>query len=501
MPALAALAEEARLPGPVTDRPPELASFRAGYPGYDDTAALDVLRASEYWYLDAEGQTYLDYTGAGLPAQAQLSAHAARLNGRCFGNPHSENPTSAASTRLIERARRAVLDHFNASEDEYAVIFTPNASAACRLVGEAYAFGKRSRLVLTSDNHNSVNGIREFARARGAVVEYVPLRYDLRVDDDAVRAALGWSRPGFAGARRRLVSRGGGARPGLFAFPAQSNFSGVRHPLSLIEAAHSRGYDVLLDAAAYLPTRRLDLSAVHPDFVPVSWYKMFGYPTGVGSLIARRETLARLIRPWFAGGAVSAVSVQARWHALAGGEAGFEDGTPSFLHIPDVEFGLSWVRGAGIDVIGQRVTCLTGWMLDRLAAMRHSGGQPMARIYGPADTSDRGGTVAFSLLDPRGRNIDAAVVARDTAAAGISVRTGCFCNPGAAEAAFGLARSAVARARWLEAGSADRYMETIGVPGGAIRASVGLASNVEDVEKFLTLLETSYRDWDLARIS
>jgi selenocysteine lyase/cysteine desulfurase len=490
MPALAALAEEARLPGSVTDGLPELASFRAQYPGYDDTAALDALRASEYWYLDAEGQTYLDYTGAGLPAQAQLSAHAARLNGRCFGNPHSENPTSAASTRLIERARRAILDHFNASEDEYAVIFTPNASAACRLIGEAYAFGKRSRLVLTSDNHNSVNGIREFARARRAAVEYVPLRSDLRLDDDAVRAALRRPRPGFAGAGRPAR----GARRGLFAFPAQSNFSGVRHRLTLIDVAHENGYDVLLDAAAYVPTRRLDLSVVHPDFVPVSWYKTFGYPTGVGSLIARREALARLRRPWFAGGAVSAVSVQAGWHMLAGGEAGFEDGTPSFLHIPDVEFGLSWIRHAGIDLIGQRVTCLTGWILDRLAAMRHRGGEPMARIYGPAGTRDRGGTVAFSLLDPRGQNIDAGVVARDTAAAGISVRTGCFCNPGAAEAAFGLTRSDVDRARWLEAGSTDRYMTSIGVPGGAIRASVGLASNIDDVEKFLTFLDTTYHD-------
>jgi hypothetical protein len=37
-------------------------------------------------------------------------------------------------------------------------------------------------------------------------------------------------------------------------------------------------------------------------------------------------------------------------------------------------------------------------------------------------------------------------------------------------------------------------MEAIGVPGGAIRASVGLASTIEDVGRFLTLLETTYRD-------
>jgi selenocysteine lyase/cysteine desulfurase len=79
---------------------------------------------------------------------------------------------------------------------------------------------------------------------------------------------------------------------------------------------------VLLDAAAYVPAHGLDLSAVHPDFVPVSWYKVFGYPTGVGCLIARREALARLRRPWFSGGTIAAVSVAGDWHAPAGGAAG-----------------------------------------------------------------------------------------------------------------------------------------------------------------------------------
>ena len=88
------------------------------------------------------------------------------------------------------------------------------------------------------------------------------------------------------------ISRGHGRRPGLFAYPAQSNFSGVKHPLRWIELAHEHGYDVLLDAAAYVPSSRLDLSVVKPDFVPVSWYKALGYPTGLGCLIARREALA-----------------------------------------------------------------------------------------------------------------------------------------------------------------------------------------------------------------
>src|SRR5439155_824095 len=93
--------------------------------------------------------------------------------------------------------------------------------------------------------------------------------------------------------------------PGLFAFPAQSNFTGVRHPLDLVELAHARGWDVLLDAAAFVPTSRLDLAAVKPDFVSVSFYKMFGYPTGVGCLLARTHLLGTLRRPWFAGGTVN----------------------------------------------------------------------------------------------------------------------------------------------------------------------------------------------------
>jgi molybdenum cofactor sulfurtransferase len=37
---------------------------------------------------------------------------------------------------------------------------------------------------------------------------------------------------------------------------------------------------VLLDAASLVPSNRLDLSRWHPDFVAISFYKIFGYPTG-----------------------------------------------------------------------------------------------------------------------------------------------------------------------------------------------------------------------------
>ena len=95
----------------------------------------------------------------------------------------------------------------------------------------------------------------------------------------------------------------------MFAFPAQSNFSGAQHPLALIDEAQRAGWQVLLDAAAFVPTNALDLSQNKPDYVSI-FYKMFGYPTGVGALLVRKPALRLLQRPWFAGGTISMISVQ-----------------------------------------------------------------------------------------------------------------------------------------------------------------------------------------------
>jgi selenocysteine lyase/cysteine desulfurase len=468
-----------------------MVNFYATYPEYAETAKLDELRATEYSCLDECGHVYLDYAGAGLAASSQLKAHVARIGAGCFGNPHSESPTSSASTRLVEQARAAVLRHFNTPPDDYAVIFTPNATGALRLVGESYPFQRRSRLVLTADNHNSVNGLREFARVRGARVCYVPMiAPELRVSETDVLAAL---------------AHGRGSRPGLFAYPAQSNFTGVQHPLDWVRRAQEAGYDVLLDAAAYVPVNRLDLSAVRPEFVAVSWYKMFGYPTGVGALLVRRDALSRLRRPWFSGGTIWGVSVQGRWHRMLDNEGAFEDGTLNFLSIPDVTTGLDWIAAIGTDLIHRRVSLLTGWLLESLGRLKHSNGAPLIRLYGPADMTRRGGTISFNFLDSAGRVVDERAVTRDAAAAGISLRTGCFCNPGAGEWALGLSKKDVRGPWWFAlAGrgflrksmtTVDDYLDFIGLEsGGAVRVSLGLASNLADVEAFLDFAERTYRD-------
>jgi molybdenum cofactor sulfurtransferase len=453
------------------------------HPDYAATSHLDRLRAAEFGRLDALRHVYLDYTGSGLYAESQVAHHAALLQTEVFGNPHSANPTSSHSTRLVEATRAHVLNYFNAGGD-YTAVFTQNASGALKLVGESYPFEPGGALLLTSDNHNSVNGIREYAHARRAEVEYAPLGMpELRVDSDRLRD---------------LLARPHAGKPRLFAFPAQSNFSGVKHPLELIGEARDAGWHVLLDAAAFVPTNRLDLQKYQPEFVALSFYKMFGYPTGVGCLLIRNDAVKLLRRPWFAGGTVNFASVRGKLHVLSAGEAGFEDGTLNYLAIPAVSNGLRLLETVGIDTVQARVQCLTAWLLTELLALKHSNGRPMVRLYGPATTSHRGGVVTLNIYDPAGCLVDYRRVEELAGEQGISLRTGCFCNPGAGETAERLSEEEMTAAMALGQDiSLARFFESIkngsGKSAGAVRLSLGIVSNFADVEHFLHFVE-QFRD-------
>jgi selenocysteine lyase/cysteine desulfurase len=458
-------------------------AFQHQYPTFDTTRVLDELRVTDYARLNAQHHIYLDYTGGGLYAESQLREHAELLSSSVFGNPHSTNPASQAMTTLVDRARRYVLSYFHASPEEYTVIFTPNASGALKLVGESYPFSPEGQFLLTFDNHNSVNGIRKFAQAKGAPVSYVPLELpDLRVNESHLHQLLAQASPG---------------QPKLFAYPAQSNVTGVQHPLDWIDQAQQLGWDVLVDCAAFVPSNRLDLSRWHPDFVPLSFYKMFGYPTGVGCLLARKSALAKLRRPWFAGGTITLSSVLAADATGSGfylkpGEEGFEDGTINYLMLPAVEIGLKYLQAIGIETIHERVRCLTGWLLEQLLELRHSNGQPVVCIYGPITTESRGGTISFNVCDPSGVVLDCYAIQDEANQYEISIRSGCFCNPGVREIALGFEREDLASA-FRQKGRLN-YKQFLHViddrTQGALRVSVGLATNFADVYHFLQFAQS-----------
>ena len=224
-------------------------------------------------------------------------------------------------------------------------------AARSKLLGESYPFGPDSTSCLWPTTTTRCTAFANSPAASGASITYIPLDPDsLRVPDIVPY----------------LASRQPGS-PNLFAFPAQSNFSGVQHPLEWVDLARGSGYDVLLDAAAFVPTNRLDLGQVRPDFVPMSFYKMFGYPTGIGALLARREALKKLRRPWFAGGTVRLVSTKADLHIMARDHEAFEEGTVNYLNLPAISNGLRLLETIGIELIHERVMASDRLSFARIA--------------------------------------------------------------------------------------------------------------------------------------
>ncbi|CAE7563257.1 MOCOS [Symbiodinium sp. CCMP2592] len=95
-----------------------------------------------------------------------------------------------------------------------------------------------------------------------------------------------------------------------FAYPAEENFAGQIFPLRWAakigsRAGNLRTWRVLLDAAKFTASHPLNLTEAQADFVTLSFYKLFGYPTGVGALIIRTQTAFELKKHYWGGGSVS----------------------------------------------------------------------------------------------------------------------------------------------------------------------------------------------------
>jgi selenocysteine lyase/cysteine desulfurase len=227
---------------------------------------------------------------------------------------------------------------------------------------------------------------------------------------------------------------------------------------------------------------------------------MFGYPTGCGCLLARRQALQKLRRPWFAGGTITVASVQGDAYFMADGAPAFEDGTLDYLSIPAVETGLRHLEDTGLDLIHQRCQALAGWLIEELRTLRHANGRPVVRFYGPAGTEGRGATVTMNFYDAGGRVIDHRQIEELAARHNISLRTGCFCNPGGGEVALELSRRellgcfnqpAVHETHHF---TVDDFRLCIdGKSTGAVRVSFGIASNFHDAWRFFTLLASEIR--------
>lgn len=448
-------------------------AFLAEHPDYPE-ANVEALRKSEFSRLDALQTTYLDHVGGTIAPDSLIEQDYRVLKNSILGNPHSG---SKSSDGAHEKARAEIYRFFRCSQDEYEIIFTPNASGAIRLIAESFPFESGSQVLLTKDNHTSVHGLREYARAKGASVKYIPLDNELRILESSMQRSLDRLVPGHLH---------------LLAYPAQSNATGTRHDLKWIGFAQERGAMVLCDAAAFVPQSRLDCSVHRPDFVAISFYKIFGHPTGTGCLIARRSALRELTPPSFSGGSVCYYS--GPWSPtdrLLHREDGkrFEVGTPNYASFDAIALGFQFVSRLGLERISARSSALARWLEARLQELRHDikSQTPLCRVYGPS-AEHKGATVMLNFFDCYNAVFPHALVKRTAESFGIVVRNGCFCNLGVVQQAT----YTTAGAEHCELDKTEKILDCKAFDDnilnkgncGAIRVSFGLGSNFRDAYCF-----------------
>ncbi|XP_038593086.1 molybdenum cofactor sulfurase isoform X1 [Micropterus salmoides] len=447
----------------------------------------------EQEFTRMKGITYLDHAATTLYPESLVRDYCQDISRNVYGNPHSHNPSSRLTHDTVERVRYRVLQHFNATPEEYSVIFTSGCTAALKLVAESFPWRPQteseagSHFCYLTDSHTSVVGIRGLTSGRGVVTLPVSPQ---EVENRANCEAQG----------EDVICQ----TPHLFCYPAQSNFSGRKYPLShtkgiqarrLYPACDHQGrWFVLLDAASHVSCSPLNLQDCPADFIPISFYKMFGFPTGLGALLVRNDTAGILKKTYFGGGTAAAyLSGEDYYVHVANISDRFEDGTVSFLDIIAVNHGfeaLYRITG-GMHNIQQHTFGLARYTYMLLSSLCHGNGRPVAQIYieGQFESpSTQGAILNFNLMDSHGQIIGYSQVDRMASLCNIHVRTGCFCNTGACQSLLGITNQQMRRN--LQAGHVcgDSIDLVDGQPTGSVRVSFGYMSTFEDCQKFLNFV-------------
>ncbi|KAJ9446341.1 Molybdenum cofactor sulfurase [Diplonema papillatum] len=284
----------------------------------------------------------------------------------------------------------------------------------------------------------------------------------------------------------------------LLAAPLVCNFSGLVVPLAWCGASRENGWCTLVDAACAFGKRAIDLSdpACQPDFLVFSFYKAFGFPTGLGCLLVRKGSEAFLRKEYFGGGTVEAVTAGGGWCVLKKDTAAsLEDGTPSFLDAVAALVGIEHVQRTfgGWPEVQRIVDSAAEYLAASLTSLRHAAGGPVVRVYGRERCGDRHcGIVSFSVVGSDGALVGHAVVVEAAAASGVNLRGGCFCNPGACHRYLRISPDDARRHREAGHVCGDSLDIIDGKPTGAVRSSVGVYTTRRDIDSLCEFLRACF---------
>ena len=455
-----------------------------------------------------KGKVYLDHGGTTIYAKSLILAFSEKMVDNLYGNPHSASDPAKLSGDAVDSIRERALAFFKADPEHFDLVFTANASAAIKLVGESFQDLAAASSDSSSfwygyhkDAHTSVVGVRAYANSN----------HHCFVSDQEVDKWLD-------GSLRHGSASTDGALLGLFAYPGQSNMTGRRLPLSWsarlresIKAQHQNTYS-LLDAAALATTMSLDLSDpdTAPDFTALSFYKIFGFPD-LGALIIRKKSGHILSwRQYFGGGTVNGVTVfhdanMRRRDATL--HQGLEDGTLPFHNIVALGCALDVHKSlyGSMKAISRHTSFLCHRLYSQLSTLTHYNGRPICVIYSDlagshpyTDSAKQGSTVAFNIVRADGSYVKYSSVEQLANENKIYLRAGGLCNPGGLATHLKMEPWQFKRA-WSAGHSCGDPVDTEiinGKPTGVVRASLGAMSTIRDVDTFVAFLLETFIEHD-----
>ena len=199
---------------------------------------------------------------------------------------------SKKATDNLDDARKA-LENFIGAERRQTV-YTMNASASCNLVAQSWGDFNVDEgdhiVVALSEHHSDLLPWVLLARRRNAVLDFIPLLPDGRLD---------------LGEYERLL----GKRPKLVCVAHVSNVLGTVNPVTdMARMAHKAGARFMLDAAQSFPHLPFNVKEIGCDFAAFSAHKMYG-PLGIGGLFIGKDAFDEMDPLAIGGGTVSHASV------------------------------------------------------------------------------------------------------------------------------------------------------------------------------------------------
>ncbi len=367
----------------------------------------------------------LDYAASAPALDAVTAAVTAALSE--YASVHrGAGYLSQRSTARYEGARATVAEFVGARDDDH-VIFTGNTTDSLNLLAGCVP---GDVVVLDVEHHANLLPWRR----RGARVVCAPLSVGGTLA--AVEAEL---------ARRPAA---------LLSVTGASNVTGEVLPIRRLAAlAHRYGARICVDGAQLVPHRRISLRESGIDYLAFSGHKLYA-PFGAGVLVGRADWLDDADPYRYGGGATYEVigrpvarDVEVAWHT---GPARHEAGSPNVLGAVAIAAACTELTRLGETAIAEHERFLVELLLAGLAGI--DGVTPL-RIW--VDSDDRVGIVAFAVDGVAPREVAEYLSAEH----GIGVRDGKFC--------------------------AHPIVSRLGVPDGAVRASIGLGTTESDVRRLL----------------